>query len=149
VTCLAGLLYFVAPIVPLTAQTVMLAFLALGVAAVFGVGRRLFDAPHGLLGAFFFATAPFVVFSLTNFQLDMPLAGMVALALYALVRAEAVARPGRALSSASSGRRHAHQADVRDVRSARDGPHGSPGAPDRRRRLAWLGAVVAIAASSP
>src|SRR5262249_7550211 len=40
VTCLAGVLYFVAPVVPLTAQGVMVAFLALGVAALFGLGRR-------------------------------------------------------------------------------------------------------------
>jgi 4-amino-4-deoxy-L-arabinose transferase-like glycosyltransferase len=38
------------------------------------------------LAAFLFATAPFVVFMLLNFQLDLPLAAMVALALYALVR---------------------------------------------------------------
>ncbi len=44
VPCLAGVLYFVAPVVPLTAQTVMLAFLAVGVAAVFALGRRL-DGP--------------------------------------------------------------------------------------------------------
>jgi hypothetical protein len=94
VTCLAGVLYFVAPVVPLTAQAVMVAFLALGVAALFGLGRRLFDVETGLCAAFFFATAPFVVFSLTNFQLDLPLAAMVALALYTLVRTEACSRRG-------------------------------------------------------
>ncbi|HEV8440994.1 MAG TPA: LmeA family phospholipid-binding protein [Methylomirabilota bacterium] len=94
VPCLAGLLYFVLPVAPLTAQAVMLAFLAVGVSAVFALGRRLLDAETGLLAAFFFATAPFVIFSLTNFQLDLPLAAMVALALYTLFRAEAFARPG-------------------------------------------------------
>ena len=89
VTCLAGLLYFVAPVIPLTAQAVMVAFLALGVAALFGVGRRLFGVETGLLAAFFFATAPFVVYSLTNFQLDLPLAAMVALTLHVLAGAEA------------------------------------------------------------
>ena len=92
VPCLTGLLYFVAPVVPLTAQAVMLAFLALGVAATFGLGRLLSGAETGLLAAFFFATAPFVVFSLTNFQLDLPLTAMVALALYGLARAEAFSR---------------------------------------------------------
>ncbi len=92
VTCLAGLLYFVAPVVPMTAQAVMVAFLALGVAALFGLGRRLFDVETGLLAAFFFGTAPFVVFSLTNFQLDLPLSTMVALALYLLARVEAFSR---------------------------------------------------------
>src|SRR6266849_2857860 len=89
VTCIAGALYFVFPIVPLTAQAVMMGFLGLAMACVYALGRRLSDLETGLWAAFFLGTAPFVVFSLTNFQLDLPLAAMVALALYALVRAEA------------------------------------------------------------
>jgi len=92
VTCLAGLLYFVAPVTPMTAQALMMAFLALGVAALFALGRRLLDAEAGLLAAFFFATAPFVVLSLTNFQLDIPLAAMVALTLSLLARDDAFSR---------------------------------------------------------
>jgi len=76
--CAAGLLYFVFSIVPLTAQAVMLGFMALGLAAVFALGRQLFDAETGLLAAFFFGTTPFVIFSLTDFQLDLLLASMVA-----------------------------------------------------------------------
>ena len=94
VPCAAGLLYFVFPIVPLTAQSVMLAFLALGLAATFALGRHLFDVETGLLAALLFGTAPFVIFSLTNFQLDLPLAAMVAAALYLLVRSEGFSRPG-------------------------------------------------------
>ena len=94
VPCAAGLLYFVFPIVPLTAQAVMLGFLALGLAATFALGRHLFDVETGLLAAFFLGTAPFVVFSLTNFQLDLPLAAMVAATLYVLVRTEGFSRPG-------------------------------------------------------
>ncbi|PYO28244.1 MAG: hypothetical protein DMD86_16630, partial [Candidatus Rokuibacteriota bacterium] len=90
--CLTGLFYFAAPVVPLTAQAVMVAFLALGVAAVFALGRRLVGVEAGLLAAFCFATAPFVVLSLTNFQLDLPLAAMVALTLHLLARAEGFAR---------------------------------------------------------
>jgi hypothetical protein len=97
VTCAAGLLYFVLPIVPLTAQAVMWAFLAVGAFALFGLGRRLLDADAGLLAAFLFATAPFVVFSLLNFQLDLPLAAMVALALYMLARSEELARSRSAI----------------------------------------------------
>ena len=41
-----------------------------------------------------FATAPFVVFSLTNFQLDLPLAAMAAVALYARTSA----RPARCVA---------------------------------------------------
>ena len=92
VPCLTGLLYFVAPVVPLTAQAVMLAFLALGVAAVFVLGRQLQSVETALLAAFFFATAPFVILSLTNFQLDLPLAAMVALTLYVLARADGFSR---------------------------------------------------------
>ena len=89
VTCAAGALYFVFPIVPLTAQVVMMGFLGLAMACVYGLGTRLSGPETGLWAAFFLGTAPFVVFSLTNFQLDLPLAAMVALALYALVRTEA------------------------------------------------------------
>ncbi len=95
--CAAGFLYFVLPVVPLTAQTVMLLFLGIGLAAVYELGRHLWDEESGLLAAFFLGTAPFVVFSLTNFQLDLPLAAMVALGLLTLVRTEAFSRPGWSL----------------------------------------------------
>jgi hypothetical protein len=97
VSCAAGLLYFIAPVAPLTAQSVMLAALALAIAVIFVLGRRLFGVEGGLLAAFFFATAPFAVFSLDNFQLDLPLTAMVALALYMLVRTEHFARTGATL----------------------------------------------------
>ncbi len=51
-TCAPGLLCFLFPVVPLTAQAVMLGFLALGVASVFLLGRRLLDTEAGLLAAF-------------------------------------------------------------------------------------------------
>ena len=97
VLCAAGLSYFVLPVTPLTNQLVMWAFLVLGTLAIWGAGRRLLDPPAGLLAALLFATAPFVVFSLLRFQLDLPLTAMVGLALYALVRAEGFARPGWSL----------------------------------------------------
>lgn len=146
--CLTGLLYFVAPVVPLTAQAVMLAFLALGVAAVFALGRRLCDVETGLLAAFFFATAPFVVFSLTNFQLDLPLSAMVALALLALVRAEGFSRPtwcavlgmvlGLGMLTKPTFATYVLPAMLWSAWPACR-------APDRRRRLALLGLAVAIA----
>src|SRR5712692_12019763 len=71
VTCAAGLLYFTFPMTPLTAQAVMMGFLALALAAVYGLGRRLADEETGWWAAFLFGTAPFVLFSLTNFQLDL------------------------------------------------------------------------------
>ncbi|HJV54927.1 MAG TPA: glycosyltransferase family 39 protein [Methylomirabilota bacterium] len=89
VTCAAGMLGFV--LAPLAAaHAVMWAALVVGTLAVLGLGRRLLDPAAGLLAAFLFATAPFVVFSLMNFQLDLPLAAVVALALYALARSEAL-----------------------------------------------------------
>ena len=97
-TCAAGALYLVFPITPLTAQVVMMGFLALALACVYGLGRRLADVETGLWAAFLFATAPFVVFSLTNFQLDLPLAAMVALTLYAILRTEDFGRPGWSLA---------------------------------------------------
>jgi dolichyl-phosphate-mannose-protein mannosyltransferase/DUF2993 family protein len=87
-TCAAGLLYFLFPAVPFTAQAVMLGFLALGAVSIFLLGKRIFDAGAGLLAAFLLVTAPFVVFAATTFQLDLPLTGMVAVALYLLVRTE-------------------------------------------------------------
>jgi Dolichyl-phosphate-mannose-protein mannosyltransferase len=96
-TCAAGLLYFLFPVVPLTAQAVMLGFLALGVVSVFLLGRRLLDTEAGLLAALLLATAPFVVFSLTNFQLDVPLTGVVALCLYLLARTEGFSSSARSV----------------------------------------------------
>jgi hypothetical protein len=97
-TCAAGLLYFLFPVVPLTAQAVMLGFLALGVVSVFLLGRRLLDSEAGLLAALLLATAPFVVFSLTNFQLDVPVTGMVALCLYLLARTEGFSATTRSVA---------------------------------------------------
>ena len=97
VLCAAGLSYFVLPIAPVTAQLVMWAFLVAGTLAVWGVGRRLLDPAAGLLAAFLFATAPFVVFSLLRFQLDLPLAAMVAVALLVILLTEGFTRVGWSL----------------------------------------------------
>jgi hypothetical protein len=98
VTCTAGALYLLFPIAPLTAQAVMMGSLGVALACLYGLGHRLADSGTGLWAAFFFATAPFVVFSLTNFQLDLPLAAMVALALYALTRTADFSEPRWALA---------------------------------------------------
>ncbi len=98
VLCAAGLAYFVLPASTLTAQAVIWMFLVVGALAVWGLGRRLLDPAAGLLAAFCFVTAPFVVFSLLRFQLDLPLAAAVAVALYALVRAEAFQSLGWSLA---------------------------------------------------
>ncbi len=146
-TCAAGLLYLVLPIAPLTAQAVMMGFLGFGMACLYGLGRRLVDVETGLWAAFFFVTAPFVVFSLTNFQLDLPLAAMVAAALYALLRAEEFSRGDWSLAlGAALGLGMLTKPPFavyvappllwslwRALRST-----------DRRRRLAWAAASLAV-----
>jgi dolichyl-phosphate-mannose-protein mannosyltransferase len=81
VPCAAGLVYRVVPSDAGGAQAVILAFLALGMAAVHLVARRVASGVAGVAAAVVFGTAPFVLFSSLNFQLDLPLAAIVALAL--------------------------------------------------------------------
>src|SRR5712691_11651538 len=92
VPCAAALGYFLFPISPLTSQWVMLGFLGLALVSLFLLGRRLFDGSTALLAALLFGAAPFVVYSGTNFQLDLPLAAMVILALLVLVRTDDFSR---------------------------------------------------------
>ncbi len=93
VPCAAGLLYFALPVTALVSQSVMLGFLGLALVSLFLLGRRLFDAPTGLLAAVLYGTAPFVLYSATNFQLDLPLASAAILALLVVVRTEEFSRP--------------------------------------------------------
>jgi MFS family permease len=92
VACSAGVLSLVVPLAPLTSQAVIVAFLALALGSLFLLGRRLFDRPTGVLAALIFGAAPFVVFSTTNFQLDLPLAAAVSLSLLALALTEDFSR---------------------------------------------------------
>src|SRR5215468_6552464 len=64
VTCAAGLLYLLFPIVPLTAQAAMMASLVLSLPSLCGLGRRLAGPETGVCAALSFGTSPFVVFSL-------------------------------------------------------------------------------------
>jgi len=88
VLCAAGLAYRLAPSDVAAAQSVILAFLGLGVGAVYLLARRFVGAAEGVVAALVFTTAPFVVFSSLRFQLDLPLAAMVALLLVVLLRTE-------------------------------------------------------------
>ena len=67
---------------------VMIGFLGLGMAAAYLLGRRLAGGPVGVAAALLFGSAPFVVFSTLRFQLDLPLAAMVTLALAVLLATE-------------------------------------------------------------
>jgi hypothetical protein len=98
VPCLAGAVYLVAPSDAAAAQSVIVGFLGLGMAAVYLLGRALAGGRVGVAAALLFGTAPFVVFSTLRFQLDLPLASMVALALLALVGSDGLTRRGPALA---------------------------------------------------
>ena len=88
VLCAAGLAYRLAPSDVAAAQAVVLVFLGLGIGAVYALARRFTGATEGVVAALVFATAPFVVFSSLRFQLDLPLASMVALMLVVLLRTD-------------------------------------------------------------
>jgi len=92
VPCSAGLLGLVFPFTTLTAQSVMLGFLALAFVSIFVLGRRLFDAPTGVVASLIFGAAPFVLYSTVNFQLDLPLAAAVIVSLLLLVLTEDFSR---------------------------------------------------------
>ena len=150
VPCAAGLLYFAFPVTPLTAQAVMLAFLALGLAAVYSVGRALWDERAGLLAAFLFGTAPFVVFSLLNFQLDLPLASMVALTLAIVLSTEGFRRPIWCVALGvvlGLGMLTKPTYLVYVAAPVLHQAFAGWRAPDRRRRLALLGLAVLIGAA--
>jgi hypothetical protein len=95
--CLTGAVSLVLP-VEAAGIAVMVAFLGLGMIAVYRLGRRLSGDATGLAAALLFATAPFVVFSSLRLQLDLPLAAMVAVALVALLATDGFTRLGPALA---------------------------------------------------
>ena len=97
-TCVAGAFGLVLP--PDAAGTAALAvFLALGMLAVYLLGRRLAGGETGVAAALLFGGAPFVVYSTLLFQLDLPLATMVALALVVLLASADFTRLGVALGA--------------------------------------------------
>ena len=83
-TCTAGAVALVLP-TDVAAGVTLLGFLGLGMAAVYLLGRRLVGGRAGVAAALLFGAAPFVVFSTLRFQLDLPLAAMVMLALVTLL----------------------------------------------------------------
>src|SRR3989475_7199182 len=97
VPCAAALAYRLLPTALAAAQVVMLLFLGAGMAATYALGRALADGTAGVAGAWIFGSAPFVVFSALRFQLDLPLAALVAVALLVLIRTEGFTRVGWSL----------------------------------------------------
>jgi dolichyl-phosphate-mannose-protein mannosyltransferase len=97
VPCTAALVYRLAPSDAAAAQSVILAFLGLGMAAVYLLGRRLAGGAEGVVAAVVFGCAPFVVFSSQRFQLDLPVAALVAIALLVIFLTEGFTRLGWSL----------------------------------------------------
>ena len=87
VPCLAGLAGRVVG-TDAAAPGVMLAFLALGMAAVYAIGRARAGETTGVLAAILFGAAPFVVFNTVRFQLDLPLASIVAVVAWLALRSD-------------------------------------------------------------
>jgi dolichyl-phosphate-mannose-protein mannosyltransferase/DUF2993 family protein len=99
VPCTAALVYRLWPTDEASAQAVILLFLGLGMAATYLLGRRFSGGAAGVVAATAFGTAPFVVYISVRFQLDLPLAAMVALAIEVLLRTEGFRRSGWALGA--------------------------------------------------
>ncbi len=78
VPCAAGAVYRVWPSDAAAAQTVIWGFLVLGMMATYLLARRFAGGAGGVLAALLFGTAPFTLFLTLRFQLDLPLAAMVA-----------------------------------------------------------------------
>ena len=97
VPCAAALVYRLVPSDAAAAQSVILAFLGLGMAAVYLLGRHVAGGTQGVVAAVVFGCAPFVVFSALRFQLDLPLAAMVALALVVIFQTDGFTRLGWSL----------------------------------------------------
>lgn len=98
VPCLAGVAGRLVPSDVAAAQGVMLGFLALGMVAIYLVGRARVGGGAGVMAAIIFGAAPVVVFHTVRFQLDLPLASMVAVALWLVLRTEGFTRRGPALA---------------------------------------------------
>jgi 4-amino-4-deoxy-L-arabinose transferase-like glycosyltransferase len=99
VSCVAGLVYGVVPSDVVFGEVVMLAFLGLGMASTYVLGRRLAGGAGGVVAAVVFGTAPVVVHHALHFQLDVPLAGMVAAFLVVLLATDCFTRRGWAAAT--------------------------------------------------
>jgi hypothetical protein len=94
VPCAGAVVYRLLPTDAAAAQIVMLLFLGGGMAATYALGRAVADGTAGVAAAWIFGTAPFVVFSALRFQLDLPLAALVATALLVLLRTDGFTHVG-------------------------------------------------------
>ena len=88
VPCAAGLVFHWWPSDVVFGEIVILGFLGVGMAATYVLGRRFAGGDGGVVAATLFGTAPFVVNQALRFQLEVPLASMVALSLVALLASD-------------------------------------------------------------
>jgi hypothetical protein len=94
VPCAAGLVYHVLPSDAVFGEIVMFAFLGLGMLTTYVLGRRFAGGGGGVVAAILFGTAPVVVNQALRFQLDVPLASMVAAFLAVLLATDRFQRRG-------------------------------------------------------
>lgn len=102
VFCLAGMAGAVWPSDQAAGQAVILAFLALALAAVCALGLGLGGERAGAVAAMVLGTSPIVVLLSVRFQVDVPLAALVAAALVALHRCDGFARRGWSLAAGAA-----------------------------------------------
>ncbi len=94
VFCTAALVYRALPSDVAAGQATIVAFLGIGMAAAYLLGRRLASGTAGVVAALLFGSAPFVVYSSLRFQLDLPLASFVGATLVVLLRTDGFSRRG-------------------------------------------------------
>ncbi len=94
VSCAAGAVYRLYPSDVAAAQAIILFALGLGMAATYLLARDLGGAAAGVPAAWIFGASPLVISGALRFQLDLPLAAMVALALLVLSRTDRFTRSG-------------------------------------------------------
>src|SRR5581483_1333960 len=99
VPCLAGLAFRLLGSDVAAGQGVEVAFLGLGMAATYLLARRGGNGLGGVVAALVFGTSPIVVWQALRFQLDLPLAALVAVALEVLARTESFGRRGWSISA--------------------------------------------------
>jgi 4-amino-4-deoxy-L-arabinose transferase-like glycosyltransferase len=97
VPCAAGLVYGLLPSDVAFGEVVMFAFLGLGMAATCALARPLAGDAGAVVAAVVFGTAPVVVQHALHFQLDVPLAAVVATFLALLRTTGYFERAGRTL----------------------------------------------------
>lgn len=97
VPCAAGLVLPWWPSDVAFGEVVILAFLGAGMAATYLLGRRFAGGAGGVVAATLFATAPFTLNQALRFQLEVPLAAMVALFLVALLATDRFVHRGWAI----------------------------------------------------